>query len=144
MAEDRALAPGTGTAPAAVLSQPLSLWGGVDPATGTIVERRHPDRGRSIAGRILVMRSGRGSSSSSTVLAECIRAGTAPVAVVLAEADPILAIGSVVAAELYGVRVPVVVLGEETFDGIADGDDLDVIGEPDGSVRVVRSRTPRG
>ena len=57
---------------------------------------------RSCAGRILVMRAGRGSSSGSSVLAEAIRAGTAPAAIVLAERDAILAVGAMVAAELYG------------------------------------------
>jgi predicted aconitase with swiveling domain len=55
------------------------------------------------------MPSGRGSSSSSYVFAEAIRAGIAPAAVVLGEADAIVALGAIVAAELYGIEVPVVV-----------------------------------
>lgn len=55
------------------------------------------------------MPSGRGSSSSSSVLAEGIRAGTAPMAIVLLEPDPILALGAIVARELYGRTIPVVV-----------------------------------
>ena len=50
------------------------------------------------------MPSGRGSSSSSSVLAEAIRAGTAPAAIVLGEADPILALGAIVARELSAPR----------------------------------------
>ena len=63
-----------------------------------------------MAGRVVVMPWGRGSSSSSSVLAEAIRAGTAPVAFVLLEPDPVLTLGAVVAKELYGVEVPVVVV----------------------------------
>lgn len=112
MAEARTLVPGIGRGQALVLDQPLSFWGGVDPATGEVIDVRHPQRGANIAGRVLVMPSGRGSSSSSSVLAESVRAGTAPAAIVLAEPDPILALGAIVARELYGREVPIVVATE--------------------------------
>jgi uncharacterized protein len=108
-ARGRALVPGRAAGPVVALSVPLSLWGGLDVATGRIVDRSHPELGRTIAGAVLVMRSGRGSSSSSSVLAEAIRRGTGPVALVLAEPDPILAVGAIVAARLYGIGCPVVV-----------------------------------
>ena len=113
-------------APAIVLSEPLSLWGGMDPATGTIVDAHHPQRGALLTGRVVVMPSGRGSSSSASVLAEAVRAGTAPAAIMLAEPDLILSIGSAVAEELYGVRVPVVVVPPERLRAIRDEDPLTV------------------
>ena len=109
MADARTLVPGTAEGRALVLDEPLSFWGGVDPETGDITDVRHPQHGASVTGRILVMPSGRGSSSSSSVLAESIRAGTAPAAIVLGEADPILALAAIVARELYGRVTPVVV-----------------------------------
>ena len=109
MTEARTLVAGEARGPALVLDEPLSFWGGVDPATGDIVDVHHPQSEANVAGRVLVMSSGRGSSSSSSVLAECIRAGTAPVAIVLGESDPILALGAIVARELYGRTIPVVV-----------------------------------
>lgn len=109
MAEARTLVPGTAMAPALVLDEPLSFWGGIDPETGNVVDVRHPQNGANVIGRVLVMPSGRGSSSSSSVLAEAIRSGTAPAAIVLGEADPILALGAIVARELYGKVTPVVV-----------------------------------
>jgi predicted aconitase with swiveling domain len=109
MAEARALVPGTAEGTLLVLDEPLSFWGGLDPETGDVVDVRHPQRGANVVGRILVMPSGRGSSSSSSVLAEAIRAGTAPAAIVLGQADPILALGAIVARELYGKVTPVVV-----------------------------------
>ena len=109
MADARTLVPGTAEGRALVLDEPLSFWGGVDPETGDITDFRHPQHGASVTGRILVMPSGRGSSSSSSVLAESIRSGTAPAAIVLGEADPILALGAIVARELYGKVTPVVV-----------------------------------
>ena len=105
----RMLAPGVATGEVLVLDEPLSFWGGLDPETGKLIDAHHPQVGVSLSGKILVMPSGRGSSSSSYVLAEAIRAGTAPAAVVLAELDPIVTLGSIVASELYGIEVPVVV-----------------------------------
>jgi uncharacterized protein len=106
---------------ALVLSEPLSLWGGMDAATGTVIDGHHPQRGARLTRRIVVMPSGRGSSSSASVLAESVRAGTAPAAFLLREPDLILGIGSVVAEELYGVRVPVLVRPGRELDAIVDG-----------------------
>jgi len=106
---------------ALVLDEALSLWGGVDPASGAIIDAHHPQRGANVGGRVLVMPGGRGSSSSASVLAEAVRAGTAPSAILLAEPDLILAIGAQVAEELYGVRVPVIVLARAEYEAIEDG-----------------------
>lgn len=91
------------------LDEPLSFWGGVDPATGEIVEKGHPQYGESLAGRILAMPHGRGSSSASSVLAETLRKGHGPSAIVISEPDSILLAGALVAARLYGITCPVVV-----------------------------------
>jgi hypothetical protein len=88
---------------------PLSFWGGVDPATGKIIDARHPQMGESLAGKIVRMSRSRGSSSSSSVLAECIRLGSAPKALVLEQPDPIILVGAMVAEELYGIRMPVLI-----------------------------------
>jgi hypothetical protein len=106
---------------ALVLTDGLSLWGGMDPATGELIDAHHPQRGANLAGRAVVMPSARGSSSSASVLAEAVRAGTAPAAVLLGEPDLILAIGAAVAEELYGTRVPVIVLSNEDLAAIPDG-----------------------
>jgi predicted aconitase with swiveling domain len=111
------LVPGVGTGKALVLDEPLSFWGGLDPATGRLIDAHHPQLGATLTGRVLAMPSGRGSSSSSYVFAEAIRAGTAPVAVVLTEPDPILALGAIVASELYGVDVPIVVAPPAAIPG---------------------------
>lgn len=109
---------------ALVLAEPLSLWGGMDAATGMLIDAHHPQRGASLTGRVVVMPSGRGSSSSASVLAEAVRAGTAPAAIVLGEPDLILAIGAAVADELYGTRVPVVVISPDQIAGIEDGAEI--------------------
>lgn len=114
----RCYAAGTAEGPILVLRTPLSFWGGVDPASGRIIDRSHPDLGACIRGAILVMPGGRGSSSSSSVLAETIRRGTAPSGIVLASPDPILTVGALVAEALYGIRCPIVVA---MIDGLHTG-----------------------
>lgn len=106
---------------ALVLAEPLSFWGGIDASTGRIIDRHHPDLGACITGSILVMPGGRGSSSSSSVLAEAIRRGTAPAGIVLAVPDPILTVGVLVAESLYDVRCPIVVCA---IDEIRTGERL--------------------
>jgi uncharacterized protein len=120
----------TVTGTALVLTDGLSLWGGIDPATGEIIDVHHPQHGANVTRRIVVMPSGRGSSSSASVLAEAVRAGTAPKAIVLGEPDLILSIGSAVAEELYGVAVPVLVLAPAELAAISDG--AEVVFGPDG------------
>ena len=68
---------------ALVLEQPLSLWGGMDPATGDVIDAHHPQRGANLAGRVVVMPAARGSSSSASILAEAVRAGCAPLAILI-------------------------------------------------------------
>ncbi|HLA65260.1 MAG TPA: DUF126 domain-containing protein [Candidatus Saccharimonadales bacterium] len=128
----RVLAAGRADGQSLVLEEPLSLWGGMDPGSGELIDARHPQRGALLAGRVLVMPSVRGSSSSSSVLAEAVRAGRAPAAILLGEVDLILAVGAAVAEELYGVRLPVLVLSPSDLASIRDGQQLRV--EEDGSV----------
>ncbi|MDS1271136.1 DUF126 domain-containing protein [Lipingzhangella sp. LS1_29] len=113
--QSRTLHPGQAHGPLLVLEAPLSLWGGMDPTTGRITDEHHPQYGAELAGRVVVLPSGRGSSSSSSVLAEAIRGGTAPAGLLLAEPDPILVLGALAAAELYGLAVPVVQLDPASY-----------------------------
>ncbi|RWE31432.1 MAG: DUF126 domain-containing protein [Mesorhizobium sp.] len=118
---------------ALVFSQPLSFWGGIDAESGDITDHSHPGLGQNVAGRILVMPSGRGSSSSSSVLAEAIRRGTAPVGILLERPDPILAVGAIVAEFLYDIRMPLVVCDT---GGIVSGERVAVGIREDGRASV--------
>jgi len=89
------------------LDEPLSLWGGFNPRTGEVMDRRHPQSGIVASGQIWCMEYGRGSSSASSILLEAVRLGTAPAAILLCEEDGILALGAAVAREIYG-RCPAV------------------------------------
>ena len=121
----RVLIPGTAAGPALVLDEPLSLWGGLDPETGDIIDQRHPQWKANVTSKVLVMPVGKGSSSASSILLESVRLGTAPAAIVLAEPDAILALGSAVARELYGAAPPVVVNAGQ-FGKIRDGTRLSI------------------
>jgi uncharacterized protein len=136
----RPLVAGEAAGPALVLEAPLSLWGGMDPHSGRVGDHHHPQFGASLSGRILVMPSGRGSSSSSSVLAEAVRLGTAPLAILLAEPDEILVLGALVAQHLYGRTCPVLVLPEAAGGAVATGDHVTVAA--DGTVTVAAAPAP--
>lgn len=108
---------------ALVFSQALSFWGGIDAGTGDIIDHSHPGLGLNVAGKVLVMPGGRGSSSSSSVLAEAIRCGTAPAGIIIERLDPILAVGAIVAEFLYAIRMPLVVCD---IAGIVSGDPISI------------------
>ena len=96
----------------------LSFWGGVDPASGEVIDRHHPLSGQRLAGRVLAIPSGRGSCTGSSVLMELISNGHAPAALVLAEADEILVLGVLVAEVIFQRSLPVLCIGREAFEGL--------------------------
>jgi hypothetical protein len=98
-----------------VLDEPLSFWGGFSSERGIIIDEHHPQAGTSLTGVMLVMVGGRGSSSASSVIAEAVRLGTAPAAILMQRPDGILVTGALVARELYDVAVPIVLLDDPTF-----------------------------
>jgi predicted aconitase with swiveling domain len=134
-AEGRALLAGKASGELLALSAPVSFWGGVDVATGEIIDRRHPQFGRSVAGKILALPHGKGSSSASSVLAECLRLGTGPAAIIVDHSDEILLAGALVARELYGAVCPIVVTA--SIEELRSGDWCRV----DGNVIDVESRS---
>lgn len=132
----RVLADGDGAGEVLRLAEPLSFWGGLDPHDGRIIDHHHPRHGDVVTGRVLVMPTGRGSSSASSVLAEAIRLGTAPAAIVLTEPDPIIAVGALTAAELYGTRLPVIVAPELV---LVEGEFVRLVAGRGEGVRIERS-----
>ncbi|WP_127520307.1 DUF126 domain-containing protein [Mesorhizobium sp. Z1-4] len=102
-----------GAADALVLSRPISFWGGIDPASGTVIDPRHPDHRASIAGKVLFLPGTIGSSSASAVLMELVHAGKAPAAIVLHEPDAILLVGLICAREMAWNTPPAFKLNRE-------------------------------
>ncbi len=82
---------------ALVTHQGISFYGGVDPDTGVVLEKGHELEGRSIAGKILVFPTGKGSTVGSYTLYRLRFAGTAPAAIVNADCETITAVGCILA-----------------------------------------------
>ncbi len=118
-------------------TEPLSFWGGYDQTTGEIIDRRHPLSGEIGASRVLVLPYTRGSSTSTAILLESVRAGVAPAALLTDRADVFLALASVVAEEMYDGSFPMVALSREDFESIKTGDAISI--EENGLVRVTNS-----
>lgn len=131
-----ALIPGEATGTALASSEPLSFWGGYDWKTGEIIDRRHALAGAIAKGRILAIPFTRGSSTTTAVLLEAIRAGTAPAAIITTGADFFFALASVVADELYASPLPLVALSEGDFARLKTGDEVQVM--QDGRLIVLR------
>jgi predicted aconitase with swiveling domain len=85
----------------------ISFFGGVDPETGTVVEKGHELEGRSVAGKILVFPTGKGSTVGSYTLYRLAKAGKAPLAVLNAECEPITAVGCILAGIACVDRLPI-------------------------------------
>jgi predicted aconitase with swiveling domain len=117
-----------------VSTEPLSFWGGYDHQTGEIIDRRNSLSGRIAAGRILALPNTVGSSTTTAVLLEAVRAGTAPCALLTAGVDTFLALASVVAGEMYGQPIPIVALNDEQFEQLRSRDNVSI--GPDGRIEV--------
>ena len=129
----RPVVAGSASGQALVSPEPLSFWGGYDYRTGEIIDRRHPLSGRIAAGRVLAVPFTRGSSTTTAVLLEAVKAGTAPAAILTTGVDSFFALASIVADELYGKPIPVVALDPGDFALLETGQWL-AIGA-DGEVR---------
>lgn len=92
----RGLSPGKGRGEILNSPEPISFLGGVDPETGEVIERGHPLRGRSVAGKVLVFPRGKGSTVGSYILYALARNGKAPAALVNTEAEPIIVTGAII------------------------------------------------
>ena len=132
------IVPGSAQGEVLVSREPLSFWGGYDYHTGEIIDRRHPLSGQIAAGRVLAVPYSRGSSTTTAVLLEAVRAGTAPAAILTTGPDHFFALASIVADEMYARPIPVVALLPADFATLRSGQWLDV--RADGTVMVRRSR----
>jgi predicted aconitase with swiveling domain len=122
----RSIIPGQASGVALVSSEPLSFWGGYDYQTGTIIDQRHPLAGVCAAGRILALPFARGSSTTTAVLLEAVKAGTAPAAILTTAPDAFFALASIVADEMYARPIPLVVLKTDDFARLQSGQKVSV------------------
>lgn len=134
--QGKVIIPGEAQGKALVGNEPLSFWGGYDWKTGEIIDRRHVLSGAIAKGRILAIPFTRGSSTTTAVLLEAIRAKTAPAAILTTDTDFFFALASIVAGELYALPLPLVALAGEDFSQLKTDDSVQITA--DGAVRISR------
>ncbi len=93
----RKIVGGTAEGELIVSRKPLSFLGGVDPETGVVTDAESDIRGESIAGKILAFPRGKGSTVGSYVIYALKKNGKAPKAIILSEAETIVATGAIIA-----------------------------------------------
>jgi len=115
----RIIVPSTVDGSILVCDEGLSFWGGVDAETGVIMDAHHPQRGESLAGRVVMMPTSRGSCSGSGVLLDLALAGRAPAAFIFRESEDVLTLGAFVAASMFDCRIAVLRLDAEDYAAVA-------------------------
>ena len=113
-----------------VTSMGISFFGGVDPKSGVVIERGHELEGVSIAGKVLVFPTGKGSTVGSYTLYRLQHAGMAPAAILNAECETITAVGCIIA------EIPCV--DQVTIGEIRTGQVVEVDGER-GTVVLIKA-----
>ena len=131
------VAAGSARGQALAADMPLSFWGGFEPETGVIIDRRHPLAGQLATGRVLVIPSGRGSCSGSGVLLESIHNRTAPAAIVTSRLDPVIGLGCILGDELYASHPPMVVISDQDRHRIETGDVIEI--DDRGFITVIKA-----
>ena len=134
--QSKVILPGEAGGVALVGNEPLSFWGGYDWKTGEIIDRRHMLSGAIAKDKILAIPFTRGSSTTTAVLLEAIRAKTAPAAIITTDTDFFFALASVVADELYADPLPLISLSENDFAQLKTDDAIQI--KADGTVIVSR------
>ncbi len=95
--QGRSIYPGKVIGEALVTSQAISFFGGVDPETGIVVERGHALEGQCISGKVLVFPTGKGSTVGSYTLYRLKHNQRAPLAILNADCETIIAVGCIIA-----------------------------------------------
>jgi predicted aconitase with swiveling domain len=117
----KALTAGYGCGEIMATHQSISFWGGVDPATGVIVDPRHELFQQSITAKVLAFPYGKGSAAAPLVVLELIKQGTAPAAIVNVETDPLLVAGPIIGRHFYDQTIPVVTVDNQGFQLLKTG-----------------------
>ena len=131
----RKIVPGKASGRAMVSETPLCFRSEFDPASGKVIDSQHPLYDRNLAGRVLVMPSGTGSSGNTMHVRVAGLEGTGPPALINLEADPPSVLGCVIAG------IPVIQVEPAELNWIADGDWVEVDSDG-GTVRILENRRP--
>ena len=128
----RCIVKGKGSGEAIVSREPMCFYL-CDPATGTVIEKNHPLQGKSLAGKVLVLQSGKGSSVVQVDgFYQLWVKGNLPAAIIVRETEPVLVSSAVVVDAVMVDRME-----EDPFEAIRDGDYVEVDADSE-TVRVAR------
>ena len=129
----RGVVKGRAEGEALVAATTLSFWGEVDPVSGRVIAAGHPLEGECLGGKVLVIKSTKGSSATPLVIGLAHSEGNAPVAFVNTDIDALAVLGCVVN------RIPMVSdLEVDPFEIIETGDHVAV--DADAGTLVVTKR----
>lgn len=119
----RSISRGIGKGPALLSKEAISFFGSVDAKTGIVKEKGHPLEGKCIAGHVLVFPRGKGSTVGSYVMLQLKKNGVAPAAIIVLEAEPIIAVGAIISG------IPMVDhLEKSPYETLKDGMEVEVDG----------------
>jgi predicted aconitase with swiveling domain len=128
----RGVVKGKAQGTALVADTTLSFWGEIDAVSGRVIAVGHPLEGECLAGRVLIIRSTKGSSGTPMMMRLAYLEGNAPVAMVNVEVDGLAALGCIVNG------IPMMTdLEADPFRAIATGDQV-VVDADSGVVQVVK------
>jgi len=116
---------------ALVLNEPLSFWGGFNPRNGEIIDIHHPQYRHKLTGCIVFIPHSRGSAGTPGGIAETLRNGSGPAALILGDTDLNIAIGALVANRLYDLQVPVLKISVEQIQSFTSGERIRIITSED-------------
>lgn len=130
--QGRKIVKGKASGEAVVTSEAISFNGGVDNMTGIVTEPGHELEGVNIAGKVLVFLTGKGSTGGSYKIYDMVSRGTAPVAFIQVNPEPITTIGAIIG------NIPVVAgLNENPTIAITTGDFVELDADA-GKVEVTK------
>ena len=123
---------GKASGEAIVTKEAISFNGGVDNMTGIVTEPGHELEGQNITGKVLVFRTGKGSTGGSYKIYDMVSRGTAPVAFVQFASEGVTTIGAIIG------NIPVVAsLDQDPTVVIRTGDFIELDADA-GTVAVTR------
>jgi cis-L-3-hydroxyproline dehydratase len=115
----RIILAGSAEGPVLATAEPISFWGGIDPATGLVIDVHHPLHGQCISGAVLMLPSTRGSCTGSGVLLDMVLNGKAPAAIVFSQPEDVVTLGAMIAAEMFDRPLPILRLPQPIWDALA-------------------------
>ena len=119
--QGRVIKAGRAEGTALVSRAPIGFLGGVDPDTGVVLEPGHPLQGQSVAGKVLVFPTGKGSTVGSYTILRLGRGGHGPVAMINAESAAIVAVGAIIADIPMVDRIDIGLIHDGDWVGVDGG-----------------------